>query len=180
MINLEKVENIAQSIARTTGSKVEKGSINENEDEIQVDFYHYNLKIGGEDDNDGNSDEVWSIIIDKVKRFMQNYPDIKYSVESSEKGYWFMTFKKERSQPLRKDEKIINGKIKRKEGKTFSVILKRHDDNKIREEIVILSNEEMKKFGDDIDDYIAGTFGIIWDKYDRKEYYVDSIFQYRR
>lgn len=57
----------------------------------------------------------------------------------------------------------------------FEVVVKKHNDEKwSKHKPFKFTPEELKEIGD-IDNFLAGTDGLIWDFYDQEECYVDEI-----
>ena len=79
------LQNISWYVTRATGSREDQ--IDENEKEIW--FYHHDLKIGGEYDEDSNDPEVMDEIEKKARiQMASHFPNVKYSFMDSEKGFW--------------------------------------------------------------------------------------------
>jgi hypothetical protein len=86
-------KTIHQAIATATGS--EKKEFIQEGSNTTLEFYHPQLKIGDENDDDGNDDELFATIkAIATKIMLRHYPKNKnFTVQSIEKGYWSLTIK---------------------------------------------------------------------------------------
>ena len=83
-------QEMINKIARVTDSSRMRDWDKKREDGMEYNFHHHALKLGGYDDIDSNSGEFWDEqIVPAVKKLMaEEYPNVKYQLDDSEKGYW--------------------------------------------------------------------------------------------
>jgi len=135
-----------QTIARDIGEAVNRRFTTDRRIDIQptnrkdeyiLGFDTYDLKIGGEDDIDGNDSGVFSEMIDIVVTYMKkNYSDIEVDdFCSHEKGYWDVTISRKLSKTEVKTEKQ-KAKLREK---------KRNLNRKYRQELVEFNQKVVTK-----------------------------------